>query len=260
MIDVDSLINQDRVRELLQQGTGEGVRVAILDTGVDAEHPALEGAVAGCHEVTRAGRSFRCQPTDQGDPVGHGTACAGIIHSIAPQAELHSVRVMGRDAAGTLDQLLFGIAWAVDQDMDVINLSLGTVQKRSQDKLRELVDLAYFKGQIVVAAANNQGVVSYPAHFASLIAVDNEAFPDPNTFEYRLGQPIELVANGIYVKAPSPGGSYRLFTGTSFACPHVTGQVARLRSVIPDLTPFQAKNLLWSLRIKNEPEESPDGE
>ena len=214
MINVEELLDIEQLRKLAREGTGRGVRVAIVDTGVDAEHPALEGCVKSTLEVAFEGRQLVCRATSDGDPVGHGTACAGIIHALAPEAELHSLRVIGHQAAGSLEQLLFGLKWAIDQDMDVINLSLGTVQKRLMSALQELVDQAYYKSQIVVTAANNQQQVSYPANFASLIAVDNQSFDDPLTFHYHLGRPIEIAANGIYVKAPSPGGKFR--------CPAVT--------------------------------------
>lgn len=248
MTRLEELVDMKTLQRLAREGSGRGVRVAIVDTGVEVEHPALEGAVKSSHEVVFQGRRLMCRPSRSGDPVGHGTACAGIIHSLAPQAELHSLRVIGRDASGTLDQLIFGLRWAIEQKMDIINLSLGTVQKRQISTMQELIDRAYYNGQIVVAAANNHRQVCYPAYFASLVAVDNQAFDDPEAFHYRLGEPIELVAHGIYVKAPSPGGGYRWFTGTSFACPHISGLTARLRSEMPGLTPFQLKSLLWCLR------------
>lgn len=248
MIDVEELIDTERLWELARQGTGRGIKVAILDTGVDAEHPALEGAIKTANQVVTKGRTLTCKPATDGDLVGHGTACAGIIHQLAPEAELHSLRVIGRNAAGTLEQLLFGLNWAIEERMDVINLSLGTVQKRMMTRMHELVDKAYYNGQIVVAAANNLSQVSYPAHFASLIAVDNQAFEDPLAFHYRLGNSIETVAKGIYVRAPCPGGKFRLFTGTSFACPHITGLITKLVSEIKCVTPFHIKSLLWQLR------------
>jgi subtilisin family serine protease len=256
--ETDELIDVDRLRELLLQGTGRGVRVAVLDTGVDAAHPALAGAVRSSWEVTARGGEFACRPAEPIDLVGHGTACAGIIHALAPEAELHSVKVLGNESGGSGDQLLRGLEWALRQDMQVINLSLGTVQTRIYSQLHELVDRAYFRGRLVVAAANNRLQPSYPSQFASVIAVDNESIPDPLSFYYRLGRPVELVANGIYVRAPSPGGRYQYFTGTSFACPHITGLVARLRSLIPRLTPFQVKTLLWSLRTNRDAVPGPD--
>lgn len=248
MIDVDDLFDVDRLWELARKGTGRGVKVAILDTGVDVGHPALEGSVVSQNEIVSEGQNLLCRPCEDGDAVGHGTACAGIIHRLAPEAELHSLRVIGRDASGTLEQLRFGLKWACDQKFHVINMSLGSVQQRLVSRLHEQVEQAYYNGQIIVAAANNYAKVSYPAHFASVIAVDNQAFKDPLEFYYQLGQPIETVAHGIYVDAPSPGGKTRLYTGTSFACPHVSGLIARLLSEISGVTPFHIKSLLWCLR------------
>jgi subtilisin len=252
MYDFEQLVACERIWQCAREGTGRGVTVAILDTGVEATHPALEGAVTSCHEVAPQGRSFVCRPVTDGDLVGHGTACAGIIHQLAPEAELHSLRVIGRSSSGTIDQLIFGLRWAIREGFDIVNLSLGTVQKTQLVALQELVDEAYFKGRILVTAANNHHQISYPAQFASLIAVDNQSFKDPLAFHFRTGQPVEVIANGIYVYAPSPGGKFRWFTGTSFACPHVTGLVTRLKSVLPGLTPFQAKAMLWCLRANRE--------
>jgi subtilisin len=189
------------------------------------------------------------------DPVGHGTACAGIIHQLAPEAKLISVRVIGASAAGTGQQFVRGLEWTLQQTeprIHVANLSLGTLQDRFAAPLRHLVDLAYYQGLILVAAGNNMGQPSYPAIFASLVAVDNESFNDPTRFEFRIGRPVELVARGIYVRAPKSGGGYQLWTGTSFACPHITAMVARLQSLNPALTPFQVKTLLHVLRANRE--------
>jgi subtilisin family serine protease len=252
MPDLDDLVDLARLRALLAEGTGMGVRIAVLDTGVDAAHPALEGSVRRSYEVVRVGAKLACRPAKGEDLVGHGTACAGIIHSVAPEAELSSMRVIGKNAEGTGEQFIAGLRWAIDEKFDVVNLSLGTMQQRFRASLQELTERAYFAGVLLVAAGNNQQAVSYPANFASLIAVDNHSFSDPLTFNFKTGQPVELQAHGIYVRAPSPGGNYQLWTGTSFACPHVTGIVARLRSVIPDLTALQAKALLWCLRANRE--------
>ncbi|MBI1901191.1 MAG: S8 family serine peptidase [Planctomycetia bacterium] len=245
---VDDLISADRLRRLLAEGNGAGVKVAVIDTGVEASHPHLENCVKGCYEVVRRGMNFACQPCAPVDHVGHGTACAGIIHSYARQADIYSVRVIGQNASGTGDQFLAGLAWAIEQKMDVVNLSLGTTQRRFHGTLHDLADRAYFQGTILVAAANNYQQASFPAVFASLIAVDNQSFPDPLAFRYHLGRPIEVEAQGIYVRAPTVGGKYQLWTGTSFACPHISAIVARLRSVLPTVTPFQVKTLLWCLR------------
>src|SRR5262249_56781762 len=122
------------------------------------------------------------------------------------------------------------------------------IQERCAAPLRRLVDQAYCNDVLLVAAVNNMGATSYPAQFASLIAVDSQSFPDPLMFQFQRGRPFEVEARGIYVKAPKSGGGYQLWTGTSFACPHITALVARLLSFNPKLTAFQVKTLLHCLR------------
>jgi subtilisin family serine protease len=154
-------------------------------------------------------------------------------------------------AAGTGEQFVRGLQWvltACAPKVQVVNLSLGTMEERFATPLRRLVDQAYASDVVLVAAANNMGATSYPAQFASLISVDNQGFPDPLLFHYQRGRPVELVARGIYVRAPKSGGGHHLWTGTSFACPHISAVVARLLSLNPRLTAFQIKTLLHVLR------------
>jgi len=248
-IEADRLIDLDLLREAASRGTGRGVRIAILDTGVETSHPALEGSVKGTYAIEAKGTRLECVPTEGADPVGHGTACAGIIHTWAPEAEIHSVRVLGKSATGTGEQFIYGLHWAIDRgEFDLVNLSVGTLQQRFQAALHELADHAYWKRTLLVAAAHNRQLVSYPAHFASLIAVESGTFENALAFNYRLERPVEIEAHGAYVRAPSPGGKYQMWTGTSFACPHITAIAARLRSVIPDLSPFELKTFLRCLR------------
>jgi subtilisin family serine protease len=172
------------------------------------------------------------------------------------------VRVIGAGAAGTGEQFVRGLQWVLGQcepKVQVVNLSLGTMEERFAPPLRRLVDQAYANDVMLIAAANNMGATSYPAQFASLIAVDNQGFPDPLMFQYVRGRPIEVVARGIYVRAPKTGGGYQLWTGTSFACPHISAMVARLLSLNPRLTAFQVKTLLHVLRANrtSEPEGKP---
>ncbi len=246
---IDSVIQKEHLEKALTEGTGKGVQVALLDTGVETSHPALEGSVKGCWEVKQTPTGTQCVEVPGADPVGHGTACAGIIHRHAPDAEIFSIRVIGGNAQGTGEQFVYGLHWAIEQGFKVLNLSLGTLQNRYQVPLLELVDRAYYSGICVVAAAHNRHQISFPSQFASLIAVDNQTFEsNPLAFNYLLNTPIETEAHGVYVRAPSSGGQYKLWTGTSFATPHISAMVARLLSVMPDLTPFEVKTLLRSLR------------
>ena len=261
-LDFDQLLDVARLRARLDEATGRDVVVALLDTGVDVTHPDLRGVVLRSAEVVSRPQ-LRVQELAvdrltprQLDAVGHGTACAGIIHELAPEARLISVRVIGDGAAGTGEQFVRGLQWVLElrePRVQVVNLSLGTLQERFAPPLRRLVDQAYWNDVILIAAANNMGAASYPAQFASLIAVDNQSFPDPLMFQFQRGRPVEVMARGIYVRAPSTGGGYQLWTGTSFACPHITGLVARLLSINPKLTSFQVKTLLHVLRANRTP-------
>jgi subtilisin family serine protease len=238
------IVDLDRLRQAFHDGTGKGVKVGVLDSGVDGSHPAFAERVRQQYDVVSDYSSARCVPARTTDSIGHGTACAGIILQLAPQAELYSIKVIGKDSKGTADQLVAALAFALDQGYDVINMSLGTTDERIWRRLGALADRAFYEGRIIVAAANNFGQVAYPAHFSSVLAVGMEGFDSPETLRYELGNPIELGARGIYVEAPAMGGGMQLYTGTSFACPHVSGLVARLLSVYPGLAAFEARALL----------------
>ena len=254
---LQSVVDLVGLRAAVKSGRGKGVRVAVLDSGVDGEHPAFATALRAQFNVMTGQLGVRCVPAPKPtDSIGHGTACAGIILQLAPEAELYSIKVIGNDAKGTADQLIAGLSFALDQGYDVINMSLGTTEERHARRLSALADRAFYEGRIIVAAANNQGRVAFPAHLSSVLAVNMEGFDDRETVRYDWGNPIELSARGIYVEAPAMGGGAQLFTGTSFACPHVTGLLARLLSVYPGLSAFEARTLLSLLSV-GPPEAAP---
>lgn len=242
-----SLLDQEKLATELKTGTGKGVRVALLDTGVQESHEDLRDTVAASYELIQTGRGFVCQKTTGTDTVGHGSACASIIKRIAPEAELHSLKVFGSNSRLGADALAFAIRWCNENKIQVVNASLGTVDPRSQKVLSEAADQAYYDGMTIVAAANNSGLTAYPANLSSVLAVNSQSFKDPLKFNYLLNTPIELESNGIYVEAPNPQGGHKLYTGTSFACPHISGIVARLLSIYPGLRPFEIRTLLWHI-------------
>jgi subtilisin family serine protease len=237
-------VDAQRIKRAFHEGDGRGVRIAVIDSGVDGTHPAIAGRVRVQHDVVSDGYGVRCVPGALVDSIGHGTATAGIVAQIAPAAEIESIRVIGANAHGTAEQLLAGLSFAIERGFDVLNMSLGTTDERVWRRLSVLVDRAFYEGRIIVAAANNFGIAAFPAQLASVIGVDMAAFSDPETLHYRWNVPIEVEARGIYVEAPAMGGGTQLFTGTSFACPHVTGLVARLVSVFPGLSAFEARAML----------------
>lgn len=236
--------------------TGRGVRVAIIDSGVDAEHPALKGRVKESVEAHAQNGRVSFRRSTSGDSAGHGTACAGIITDIAPDAELFSIKVLGSKASGTGDVFLAGFEHAIKNRMRVINLSLGTTKREFFGPLHDLLDRAYQTGCIVVAAANNLPQPSFPSIFSSsLVSVIKREGDDPFNFGYRYGDVIELSAPGVQVRAAWPGGGYRNLTGNSFACPHMVGVIALILEAHPDLTPFQLKTILYAIARRNQSRE-----
>ncbi len=233
--------------------TGKGVRVAIVDSGVDTEHPDLKGKIKESVEAVTVDGKIEFQQSTSGDQAGHGTACAGIISSVAPEAELHSVKVLGPNASGSGEMFLVGLDYAIKQKYDVINLSLGTTKRDYFGPLHDLMDRAYHSGCIIVAAANNLPYPSYPSIFSSsVVSVVKRAGGDPFNFGFRYGHVIELVAPGVEVRTTWPGGGYRNLTGNSFACPYMVGIIALMLEAYPNLTPFQVKTILHTRAMLNQ--------
>jgi subtilisin len=230
--------------------TGKGIRVAVVDTGIEHDHPALEGCVRGGviveYDETNEDE-VRFELDDQPvDLSGHGTACASIIHGLAPQAEIYSVRVLGSDMRGRAVQFANGLRWAMDNQMPVINLSLSTSKEEYYALFHELADEAYFKNVILVSAVNNIPAPSYPSLYSSVISVAAHEGKDPFTFYYNPEPPVEFGAPGIDIEVAWIDKQWATNTGNSFAAPHITGIVALIRAKHPDLTPFQLKTVLWA--------------
>lgn len=224
--------------------TGAGVRVCVVDSGVDGEHP-LVGPIAGSYAVTeRDGepRVTQCPPTDG---CGHGTACAGIIREVAPECELYSVRVLGDRFVGSGAALLTGLRWAVDQGFDVINMSLSTTREQFAPELREISDDAFFRGVAIVASAHNTPVVSFPWRFSAVISVGSHREDDADLFLYNPEPPVEFFAQGQNVSVAWPGGGTTRSTGNSFATPRIAGLCALILAKHPGLTVFQLKSVLY---------------
>lgn len=226
--------------------TGRGVRVCVVDSGVERDHPQV-GPVNGSWVVVKDAdtSATEVEQTDTGDTCGHGTACAGIIRRTAPECELYSVRVLGERFSGTGDVLLAGLRWAVDQGFDLINLSLSTTRTRFARELHELADRAYFARTVIVASAHNTPVESFPWRFASVISVGSHQEDDPGLHLYNPNPPVEFFAPGQNVSVPWLGGASIRTTGNSFATPYITGLCARILSAHPRMTAFQLKNALY---------------
>jgi subtilisin family serine protease len=238
--------------------TGKGVKVAVIDSGVDADHPAI-GGVQGYIEIRQGPEGLIYDPAPHSDAFGHGNACAGIIRSLAPECELYSVKVLGAQLSGRGVIFAAGLRWAIEQGMDVCNMSLGTTKSDFFGTLHELTDLAYFRNVLLVTAANNMPTPSFPSVYASVIAVAAHDEQEPYRYYFNPDPPVEFGALGIDVRVAWQNGGYVTVTGNSFAAPHMSGLVTRIRGKHPTLTPFQMKAVLRALaaNISREPGPEP---
>jgi subtilisin len=225
--------------------TGKGVRVCILDSGVESGHPSV-GELESAVTIT-IGEDEEAVVTEdtEGDVSGHGTACAGIVRSIAPECGISSVRVLGQGFKGSGNVLLAGLRHAVEEGYDLINMSLSTTKKPFAAILHELADSAYFRRTVLVASAHNMPVESYPWKFSSVISVGSHEETDPLAFFYNPSPPVEFFARGVNVDVAWSGGRSLTVSGNSFATPHVTAICALILAKHPELTPFQLKNVLY---------------
>lgn len=231
------------------EGTGAGIRVCVIDSGVDADHPDV-GQVVGGGVVERTDEGPVFVEGAHDDLFGHGTACAGIIRSVAPEVEIYSARVLGARLTGNGYHFLTALEWAIDNGMNVINMSLSTGKEQYFAPFHELADRAYFKHIALVSAANNvPDVPSYPSLYSAVFSVAANAEKDPFRFHYNPHPPVEFGAPGIDVTVPWLNGGYITTVGNSFAAPVISGIVARIMSAHPGLTIFQIKTVLAATAV-----------
>jgi subtilisin len=233
---------------------GAGVRVAIVDSGIDASHPDVGVVSRSMMTVRNEAREVTVAVDHEApDVVGHGTACAAIIRGLAPAVELISIRVLDGDLRGNARMFAAGLDWAIEEGVDVINLSLSTTNDSWFAGFHDLADQAYFKRTLLVGALNNVPRPSYPTDYSSVISVaslpDNEAGP----LAYNPNGPAEFAAPGIDVRVAWQEGGHATVTGNSFAAPYVAGLAAAMRSKHPWLTPFQVKSVLQAMAVNAAP-------
>ncbi len=227
---------------------GAGIKESILDTGIDNKHQDLDANNKG--GVSHIGFRTSTNPKDWTDKHGHGTHVAGIIAAedndigvigVAPEAWLYAVKVIGDDGSGSVIDVIDGIMWAIENDMQVISMSFGG--PINNIALQLMCDMAFDEGIILVAAAGNSGSdVMFPAAYNSVIAVsatdDSDSVPSWSCF----GPEIELAAPGVQIKSTYLNDGYEVMDGTSMACPHVSGTVALVWAKNPSLNK-------WGVRI-----------
>jgi len=224
----------DRIdaEKVWQTTTGDPIKVAIIDTGVDVKHPDLIDNLKG-------GVSTVSYTTSYNDDNGHGTHVAGIVGAIdneigvigvAPKIDLYAVKVLDRRGSGYISDVIEGIEWVINQKKSqggdwIINMSLGTSSdvKSFYDEIKK----AYDAGITMVAAAGNTGgEVTYPAAYPEVIAVSAIDQNNQIASWSSRGPEVDLAAPGVNIYSTYKGSTYKTLSGTSMAAPHVTGAAA----------------------------------
>lgn len=226
-----------------QNVKGAGVKIAVLDTGIDAGHPDLVTNFNGGARFLSSDLDPANQDIFDDSWNSHGTHVAGIIAAemngagvvgVAPEASLYAVKVLDALGAGYLSDTISGIEWAVENKMDIVSMSLGL--STDSQALAIACANAYEAGVLLIAAAGNNygGDVVYPARYSSVIAVGALNEDDSTNAMSAIGQDMELVAPGAGIYSTTAYGNYYYLTGTSQAAPHVAGVAALMISAGAD--------------------------
>jgi len=207
--------------------TGDPIKVAIVDTGIDVKHPDLIDNLKG-------GVSAVGYTSSYNDDNGHGTHVAGIaaaidneigVIGVGPKIDLYAVKVLNRRGSGYLSDVIEGLDWAVANGMQVVNMSLGTGS--NIQSFHDAVIAAKNAGVVVIAAAGNSGgSVIYPAAYSEAIAVSATDQNNVIASWSSRGLEINLAAPGVSIYSTYKGTGYATFSGTSMAAPHVAGSAA----------------------------------
>jgi subtilisin family serine protease len=248
---VNTWISLEEARSAVTSGTGQGVRIAVLDSGIEASHPGLEELrLVDDLAFVSDGTTLHVRPGGGTDVNGHGTAIAGIIHALAPKAKIGSFRVLRMglfDLTSKRDIIQRAAFEALDRGYQILNCSFGCKgEKEFIMEFKDWVDEAYLKGVHVISACSNRDFAEreWPAYFPTVVTVDKMDLDQVDRFFYRPGSLVEFVAKGQYADLLWLGGKRKDGFGTSFAAPVATALLARLISVYPGLSSLAAKELL----------------
>lgn len=223
-----------RVYEVWKESKGEGVNIAILDTGLAKHSDVNENIKGGINFTTSNLNAYE-------DRVGHGTHVAGIIAAldneigvvgVAPKANLYIVKVLGDNGSGSFEMVAKGIDWAIEHNMDVISMSLGS--NEGSDVIHEAIKRAYQKNITIIAAAGNDGdeyrddTIDYPARYPETIAVGAINKYLQRSWFSSNGEALDISAPGEEITSTYLNNGYAVLSGTSMAAPFISGVVALL--------------------------------
>lgn len=234
------------VEDVWKTTTGAGTVIAVLDTGIDVNHPDLKGAIIGGQNFTT---DYNGDPTNYTDNQYHGTHVAGIIAGrrnssgvigVAPDVKLLICKVVAGSGTGSADWLANAVRYCINwrgpngEKVGIINMSLGT--KTYHVGLHNAIKDAVASDIAIICAAGNDGdgsatteEISYPAYLPEVITVGAVNFDRQTANFSNSNREVDVAGPGVDVISCYPGGKYAVLNGTSQACPHVTGFAALVR-------------------------------
>lgn len=287
---VNSWPTLDDARSCLRHGTGRGVKIAVLDSGIEVGHPLLNDLqLADDLAVIEDGLRLTAVSGEGRDVFGHGTAIAGIIRKVAPEAEIGSFRVLGEQLRSRTLIIREGVRLALERGYHVLNCSFGCGREDHVLHYKDWIDEAYLRGCHIVAACNNLDFMKreWPGHFPTVVTVnfgigETSGLPSaagkpspfagtlaapsapvgalPEALFYRPGTLVEFIAPGEDIIVAWLAGAIKKVTGSSFAAPYVSGLLARLISGGSSLSPLHTKTLLQKLASPLPSQSSPDAD
>ena len=230
--------------------SGEGVKVGVMDTGISTEHPDLSYV---------EGYNFLDGNTDVEDKNGHGTHVAGILAAgdrvngmlgVAPKVDLYVAKIMDERGQGRESNIVKSIEWAIEKELDIVNLSVGS--ERELNSLKRMLEVGTEQGILFVGAAGNTGeeelkegsIVDYPARYPEVIAVGAVDSLDQRAFFSAHGPEVEVVAPGVRIDSTFTGTTYDTRSGTSMAAPFVSGMLAIMKEGHPSSTAAELRERL----------------
>jgi subtilisin len=241
---------------------GTGIKVCVIDTGIDYNHEDLKGNYKG-------GYNFLNNTDNPMDDNGHGTHVAGTIAAldndmgvigVAPEASIYSLKVLDANGSGSYSNIISAIDWAINNNMQIISMSLGGGFSQA---LKDICDNAYNYGILLIAAAGNsngdgsQDTIGYPAKFDSVVAIAATDSNDARASFSSCGPEVELSAPGVNIPSTVPKGTceccdpsgYKQLSGTSMSTPHVSGTAALILKAHPEMTNADVRKTLQNTAI-----------
>lgn len=232
--------------------TGDPVKVGIIDTGIDRNHPDLLANIKGGVSTVNYTSNYK-------DDNGHGTHVAGItaalnntagVVGVGPDIDLYGIKVLNRRGSGYLSDVIEGIDWAIANGMQVINMSLGT--NSNIQSFHDAVIRTNQAGIVQVAAAGNDGgAVDFPAAYPEVIAVSaSDIYNNIASWSSR-GPEVDLAAPGVNIYSTYKGSTYKTLSGTSMASPHVAGTAALVLTSVIGVYDLDADGLWDPNEVQN---------